>query len=320
MNSLLSLRYPLIYRAVITITLLASVLAIYSPDWMNSYGRVFAVALIIAIGVPHGAADYLIFKYSKKNRSINQKSAFYISYILLVLASVLCWYLFPNVAISIFIVVSSYHLGQSNLYYLSLSKSKLLQSLIYGCWGIFVIFAPILSNPEEVTRICNKFLGNSWIISLLNQDYLLVGVVLLNLLIFSLLKQQRYLSRQVYLKEVFNLVVLAILFYSAPLIVSFGVYFAFWHSLGSTLDQIRFIRQYDSKFSLKIFYWQTAPLTLLSVFLFVIAGLILTEFNYYSPSATAIAGLFFVSLAAITLPHALIRDGLYQSQYATHLF
>lgn len=312
----LSFRTPLIYRFVIAITLLVSVLAVCFPSWVNTYGTDFVVLLIVAIDVPHGAADCLNFKYSSPSGSVNQKAKFYLFYILLILAGILGWYLAPNVAISIFITISAYHLGQSNLYYLVLPQNSLSRVLIYGCWGAFIIFASILSNPTEVTEICNQFLGSTCIIALLNQKYLVVITIALNFLILSFLVQYHYISKQDCLKEVFNILILAVLFYTAPLIISFGIYFTLWHSLGSTLDQIKFIHQYDSTFGFSTFYLRVIPLTFISVLLLAIAEVLLHEFSFYQPSLTAATSLFFGSLAAITLPHALLRDELYQNHYS----
>jgi Brp/Blh family beta-carotene 15,15'-monooxygenase len=148
--------------------------------------------------------------------------------------------------------------------------------------------------------------------NLLNQNYLVVIIIVFNLLIFSFLKQQHYFSEQAYFKEIFNLIALAVLFCSAPLTVSFGVYFTLWHSLGSILDPVKFIHQYDPDFSLKTFYRQVDLLTLLSIFLFAIAEFILSQFNLHLFNSTVLMGLFFISLATITLPPALTRENLYQ--------
>jgi Brp/Blh family beta-carotene 15,15'-monooxygenase len=311
MNSL-SFRTSLIYRSVITFTLLISIIAACFPDWMNQYGTDFVVLLIVLIGVPHGVADCLIFKYSDHGGCINQKAKFYLSYILLMFVSVLCLYIAPNAAISAFIAISAYHLGQAHLCCLSIPKSKLYRVFIYSCWGAFVIFAPIMANSEAVTEICSQFFNNTWVVDLLKQKYLLPSIIILNLINLGVLIQHHYISRHNCLIEILNLLVLFFLFHTTSLIVSFGVYFTLWHSLSSTLDQIKSIRCHNPTFGFKAFHLQTVPLTLILIFLFIAAQLFFSRFNFYQSNTSLITSLFFGSLAAITLPHALLRDRLYQ--------
>lgn len=279
-------RTPRLYRLLVIVTLIISILAIYFPDWMDQYGTALVGLLILVIGVPHGVADCLIFRYSSSSKRSVQKVKFYASYLLLILVGILCLYLAPNAAISVFIAISAYHLGQAQLFYLSLPNSKLLKAFIYSCWGAFVIFAPIISNPEEVTEICSQFLGSTWVITLLDQPYLLRGILLLNFIILNILVQQHYLSKHDCIREIFNLLLLSSLFYTATLIVSFGIYFTLWHSLSSTFDQIKFVRQRHSTFSLKTFYSQVIPLTLLLGLLFVVAQFFLPEFGFRQSSTS----------------------------------
>ncbi len=144
----LSSRTPLIYYLIITITLLISILSIFSPSVINTYGNLFIIILIVFIGIPHGATDHVVFNYlsDSKPSTIYIIINFYLGYIFLILAYSVCWYLFLSFSLIIFIIISAYHLGQSNLYYLTLPKKRLAKTLIYVSWGLFVIFGPIISN------------------------------------------------------------------------------------------------------------------------------------------------------------------------------
>ncbi len=273
------------------------------------------IGLICFIGIPHGATDHVVFKYlsADKLSLINIIIKFYLFYIVAILAYSLFWYLFPSFSLIIFIVISAYHLGQSNLYYLSLPKNKILKTFIYFSWGLFVVFGPILSNSKEVIAILENILGITWIVNLDNKEYFLALIILLNSLIISALFIFKYANNKELLREALNLSVLAILFYTAPLMVSFGVYFCLWHSLGSTFDQLQLIRKSNLKFNLLDVYLQYIPLTIIALLVFITVYCFLAHFNKnLSPeNLNAIIGLFFIGLAAITLPHTIIRDKLY---------
>lgn len=313
----LSFKTPLVYRSILGITLLVSYVAVWFPMWIADNGIILVTVLVILFGVPHGAADCLILNYSNQKNPANIcRFNFYTIYIALIVGDIICWYFLPALALSIFIAISIYHLGQSNLGYLFLPVNNVIKSLIYCCWGAFVIFVPILADLKAVTAILEEMLGKTWLSNLPHPGYLLVSIVVLNLLLLGRLTRLRYISRSDFWKEAINLLTLTVLFVSAPLIVSFGVYFTLWHSFSSTLDQIGLIRRSDPTFSLKAFYVQTAPLTLISIVLFVL----LTRFPFklveqsslYPDNTTALISLFFIGLSAITLPHAVIRDSLYK--------
>ncbi|MBV8882853.1 MAG: Brp/Blh family beta-carotene 15,15'-dioxygenase [Chroococcidiopsidaceae cyanobacterium CP_BM_RX_35] len=309
----LSLRTPIIYYLVITLTISVAILSVFFPVFTNTYGTLIAIILIVGIGIPHGATDHLVFKYlSEHNICVACQIRFYLIYIFSALGYAIFWYLFPFFSLVVFIGISVYHLGQSNLHYLSLPKNKILETSIYASWGLFVVFAPIISNSREVIAILENFLSKAWIINLENKEYFLVFIIILNSVVLSLLLIFKYANMKEIFRESLNLLVLSLLFYTTPLMVSFGVYFGLWHSLGSTFDQIQFIRKYNSKFNFVDFYLKSIPLTLISISIFIVFYLFFLHFNHLDfQKSNLIIGLFFINLAAITLPHTIIRDKLY---------
>ncbi|MBE9011408.1 Brp/Blh family beta-carotene 15,15'-dioxygenase [Pseudanabaenaceae cyanobacterium LEGE 13415] len=310
-----SLKTSSIHHTISGITLLISYLAARFPIWITDYGIFFVIALVILFGIPHGAADCLILKYFNQNRSSSiSRLNFYAIYILLVVADIACWYSFPQLALSVFIAISIYHLGQSDLGSLTLPSDRLIKALVYCCWGAFVIFVPILANLKAVTQILKPFINQVWLIEFPYPEGLLLSLIALNVLVLIGLAQRQYISWSDCWKEVGNIVVLSVLFLSAPLMVAFGVYFTLWHSFSSTLDQIAFIRQSDPKFDFIAFYTQAIPLTLITIVLFSVAAWLLSQSNFHQGNTTALIGLFFIGLSAITLPHAVIRDRLYSIQ------
>lgn len=309
----MNFRTPLIFYLIVTITLIISLVSIAFPDFANFYGLFLVGILVCFIGIPHGVTDNLVFyALNKKSNSLQNRIKFYLFYIVCILIYILCWYLFPSLAFNIFIVLSIYHLGQSNLHYLHL-PNKIIKTCIYCCWGLFIITAAVVSNSQEVNYISQYLSSDIWLINIKNKETFLLLVISLNFLIISLLFSFKYASKKDLIREYLVLSVLELLFYTSPLIISFGVYFGLWHSLSSTFDQLECLKKVNSKASLIDDYLKSIPIIIISIILLIIIALFLNNFNIQELQQhlnTTMAS-FFIFIASITLPHTIIRDKLY---------
>ena len=119
------------------------------------------------------------------------------------------------------------------------------------------------------------------------------------LLIFLGFLNLKYISNQIVI-QLLLLILLLIIFYNVNLIMAFGIYFVFWHSIPSIQDQLMYL---DGEVTLKtvlgyikssLVYW---VLSLIGLFLFYFYMDIQSE--YFIP-------LFFSFLAAITFPHTVV--------------
>jgi Brp/Blh family beta-carotene 15,15'-monooxygenase len=93
--------------------------------------------------------------------------------------------------------------------------------------------------------------------------------------------------------------VFALIFSSSGLIWGFAIFFIFWHSIPSMIDQIQFLYR-DVTFGNFKLYFKSA-------FLYWIASLFGLTFLYFIFKDEKIFNaLFFSFLAAITFPHTLV--------------
>jgi hypothetical protein len=99
-----------------------------------------------------------------------------------------------------------------------------------------------------------------------------------------------------------------LLFLSAPLLLSFAVYFGIWHSLQSTFKQIEVIRIIKPDFTIYKHYLKSLPITILSV-----AGIVLVFFLVNVFNSTGMIGVFFIILSIISMPHVVIVDNMYKN-------
>jgi Brp/Blh family beta-carotene 15,15'-monooxygenase len=84
---------------------------------------------------------------------------FLAGYLGIVASYALLWYLSASVALLLFLVISAYHFGQSNLEHIHLPESSVFRLSAYVVSGIFVIFLPIIMHYGEAALILNSMLG-----------------------------------------------------------------------------------------------------------------------------------------------------------------
>ena len=211
----------------------------------------------------------------------------------MVLLSAIFFFYFSVIALMFFVLYSSYHFGEQQ--WTLFEKKKTNLSFLHFSYGIFIFSMLFIFNEQDVSKIIyditsiliteNQFL-NFFIIS---SSCLCLSII------FFYKKIIRQLSTQVVL-----LVLLSILFYLSDLMLSFAVYFVFWHSIPSIVEQTHYIfgqNNYTSfiKYFKKAFiYWVVSMIGLIVFFYFL------------KDNQSLLISVFFSFLAAITLPHTLV--------------
>ena len=260
---------------------------------LNNIDIIIAVFLILSLGLVHGACDITLISTKLNTSSIKIKTGFIILYVFIAFLSFTIVYSLPIIGFISFLLISSYHFGEQHFHKkLSNSKLKFYHFLSYGSL-IFLIM--IETNKKSVYEILKP---------LLNIEMHTVPIQMM-LYIFSfiiiLLWVIDYKNLKFSIpKEIFNLIVICVLFYKTGLIVSFATYFVIWHSVPSIYDQIEFLYK---KVTLKTLlqylkksgsYWaiSIAGLTIL-----VLKGDVIGE-SFYRVS--------YSFLVSVTIPHILL--------------
>ncbi len=275
---------------------------IFGDKW-----QIVAVLLIL-LGIPHGATDHLIFlQLSRLPVGMKNLKQFYTVYLLLMALYSVVWWLSPTLAFGIFLTISVYHFGQSNWAGFAF-PDRWSAVLTYFCWGAFVLFLPIFRHFEEASIIIERITGSevpalpaSWC----NAGYLLL--LLINLCLAVYWWGRGLLSLGAFQQEITHLLLFSVLFYTTPLLLGFGIYFVFWHSMGSIKDQITFFRSRSADYSWKHYLRQTLPLSLLAI-----GGLGLLYGLQLWLGLSANIGTLFIFISVVTLPHMLLMDQLYE--------
>ncbi|MEO1263763.1 MAG: Brp/Blh family beta-carotene 15,15'-dioxygenase [Bacteroidota bacterium] len=268
----------------------------------------FSVALILA-GVPHGASDYLIFKkltfYFQAKVNVFR---FYFFYIVLIGLYVLTWYYFSVAAFVAFLVISAYHFGQSNWSTISF-KNKFQEIFTVLFWGIGIIGIPVLIYFDQASLIIFEIVGVQPVLSDTNKWAILFLLVFGNVANIGFLAENNIIDLEKCKKEIANFLLLVVLFFTTPLLIGFGIYFVFWHSVTAVMDQYKIIRSKDKSFSFKKYLKAIVPLSIMAFI-----GLALLYFFLGNAKDEYLnLGILFFFISVITVPHAILMDLFYQT-------
>jgi Brp/Blh family beta-carotene 15,15'-monooxygenase len=254
------------------------------------------VIILLSIGIPHGAIDHLI---SNPKIDKNSLGKFLVIYLSLIAVYLLIWYFLPLIALAAFLLMSAYHFGQSHFLAEQPKKSAWL---LYITRGGYFLFAILLGDWETTKLILSPLINLDY----LNQSRILILLVFL----FSTLLAQGIFGPKFQKLQVLELVLLVPIFYFSPLLISFVVYFGFWHALPSMLAEYSYLSTFKSYNSIKKFSIQLLPFSLIS---FIGIGLILFLGLKFLKSNELIL-LFFVLISLISFPHILFMDRFLKNQ------
>ena len=252
--------------------------------------------LIFTFGMVHGSNDIMIVdKLSKKTNSTFFKILS--TYLIVVTAAILIFYFIPVLALVLFILFSAYHFGEQHWEEVLSNLSLPLQKIFFFCYGLLILYLVFLFNVEAVIEIIYEITSLE-----LNDIYASEVTQILFVILFLIIGKAVYkkqIAIKSVLRELFSLLVFAIIFNSSSLIWGFTIYFIFWHSIPSLLDQITFIYGDLKKKSILKYVKAALPYWLVSVVGIAVLFLIFKDEKHFH-------SLFFAFIAAVTFPHAIV--------------
>lgn len=274
--------------------------------WRDSGDTIFFALLLIAAGIPHGAADHLLFRRALVRRGENWGAVlprFFLLYALLTGAYVLVWWFWPLGALILFLLLSAYHFGQTEYHAVRVGPWR--RRLLFLLFGSFAIGFPVLWHLREAQPILNALLDNRVEISPAFARSTAWVLLALNALALFWLPAEKGKAR---LGRLLELSVLVVLFVSLPLLMGFAVFFLLWHSWPALVDQYRFLKKGREDWSWNDYLRGLLPLSL-GAFVLLVPLLFLGPVRIDLASATA---KIFLFISVITLPHALLVDFVYR--------
>lgn len=272
---------------------------------------------IVALGVPHGAADLLVAnqKASMEAKAFS-KINFLSSYILrLVLFAFILWF-FPLAGNLLFIVFAAYHFGETDLY--KFQTDTIAGKLFIISYGLLILGVILLHNFQDLLPLFQQFKSGIQNASFINwvNTYRYSILSFLGFFFFASTFFYFLTNKNSYLKGDFLLQLALLLFilYHLPMLLGFTFYFVVWHSVLSIQKIISYLRQ-DKLFSSSVIIRQICFYSFLAM-----AGIVIFGFaGFMFVNANTIVIYVFLGLAVLTAPHMQIMHDMYRSIRATQV-
>ena len=275
--------------------MILSLFSLFISNHLNSEYFYFACyGLILTFGIIHGANDILILLKGKKQtkKIVIRSTVKYLSIVLLI--SVL-FFLFSEISLLFFILFSAYHFGEQQWTIFGSNQSKSI-SLFYFFFGLLIFSVLFLFNKSDVSNIIFE------ITKIYIPENIYSAVIIFSSLCTLLLIILNYqiLKKQL-LHQLALLVVMLLVFFTYELLPAFAIYFVFFHSIPSIIEQSEYLFGDSTKAeNFKKFLLKGAVYWLLAIVFLVVMYLILKNNIDFS------LAIFFSFLAAITFPHVLV--------------
>ena len=272
-----------------------------------SFIDLIALGFVIFIGLPHGAFDGAVFALLPKGSRPQSLPVFLLLYTLLAALIVGIWLIAPLLSLIGFLALSAFHFGKgdSEIYH---GRARLLTIIAHG--GLATIFLPLyhaqaaftafaaltFRSPDELVLLeaLLRFAGLIWLAALMGYGWM------------------AFVNR-FYRARFFEILLVASLMAILPLLPAFSLYFCAIHS------RRHFIALYQTtKQSAPQALW---PLAIgLSCASWGAGAVALYGASQYQSFAVSVIQIIFIGLAALTVPHMILVDGLwrpYKKQIST---
>ncbi len=258
---------------------------------------IISLFLILTIGISHGSLDHIKGKKLIKYFGYKSISIFYLSYLLIGLVIILIWLIFPKSLLFLFLIIAAFHFGKEDSEFINQKKNF---ELIYFLKGSLIITSPLFFHKEETLAIfetLNFYISNNLIIS----NEILLIFILLSLISGIILSLNKSIeAKSLLLMDYLSILILN---YFLNPIIAFTIYFCFLHSIRHSISLIREINKNLTK-GLPIFIQKALPLTILTIFGYVVSISILNNYNEFNET---IYRVIFIGLASLTFPHILLE-------------
>jgi Brp/Blh family beta-carotene 15,15'-monooxygenase len=283
-----------------------SILLSFLSLWLTSFLKnesqiIVGFILILSFGIVHGANDLLLIKKINSTEKTTYWKILF-NYISIVLLAIILFTLVPWLAMLLFILVSSYHFGEQHWENKNFYSSKIATTLFNTVYGLFILLLLFQFHKKEVMTILLGITGLS--LNFINITLLLIiiSLILLGMFIYNFYSSKLFQKNLAV--ELLYLVVFTILFKVGSLIWAFAIYFIFWHSIPSLLDQTKFLFGGVSISNFKRYCKSAFLYWLISIVGIIILYFILKDYKIFD-------SIFFSFLAAITFPHVFVIERMF---------
>jgi Brp/Blh family beta-carotene 15,15'-monooxygenase len=266
----------------------------------------FFLLVIITVGLPHGALDFLVAGEGKSKAKLSTFLFFYISQSL---AFLLLWF-WPIAAASLFVLLSAYHFGETDLQ--EFSPHPWLKHSSIVCYGLATLTALLFAHYSELIALIPDIDGQvsrygalTW----LKENYLTIYLLLMATSIVFLLQQKNIDRSQ--LATLLLLGIPQILIFTLPFLAGFTYYFGIWHSILSIATIQKNTNTAGWSQISKLINKQTVSFALLALVVMGLLYWIISSFFNYDNQLL----IFFIGLSILAIPHMQLMHQLLTRRY-----
>ncbi len=258
-------------------------------------------ALILTVGVLHGANDLTLIRFAALKNAIPLRySSALLYYIAAVFGALLLFFSYPPLALLSFVLISGYHFGEQHFKGRQL-LSRFFKAVLFSSYGLLILFMIFYFNINKTIQILHEITGFRL------TDTSLKFVLILSLVVFTAVMFYARLTKQLkanLIEEFFYLLVLFVVFNVADLLWGFAIYFILWHSIPSLADQIRLLYGKAGRSQLVAYLKSSWMYWLLSILGLVVIYMI------FQDNMDFFISIMVYFLAAITFPHVIVMSKL----------
>ena len=256
--------------------------------------NLLALLGVVFIGLPHGAMDGALAMHFGWTNRPSVIALFLLAYVGLAGAVVLAWTFTPVLTFVLFLALSIYHFGRGDASSMGGGQIS-IESLARG--GL-VIGGISQMHRSDVDVIFQTLVGpnTSFVWLFLDAVVLVTFVCVLEAMLFK--------HRQARWSFAIELGLLFLLFLTAPPLLGFALYFCFVHTIRHVSSMRIYLQHTISNLSITK---TTAGFSLLT---WGVGLVVLAQQTTSMDVESALVKVVFIGLAALTVPHMVLVDGM----------
>ena len=250
---------------------------------------------IVMIGLPHGALDGAVAMHIGLVKKLSNLIKFMLGYIALAVFVVIVWIFFPTLSLIAFLGISLLHFGYGDAKN-GEGFTKFAEAVAHG--GL-VIVGISQFHRGEVNEIFYYLIKQDTSIIWLAMNIASIGVIAA--IATCLLQNAKDVK---WSSTTLELLLVGVVIAIAPPLLGFSIYFCLIHSARHFSRIYRMIKQNVANTTIKT---QAILFTIACWLAAVIAFVLFADFSDPGPT---ILRIIFIGLAALTVPHMVLIDGL----------
>lgn len=274
--------------------------------------------MLLLTGIPHGGLDHVIARTTAV--AFNKKFNIFIflsRYVAIIGIYSVCWFLFPSISLLIFLVISAWHFGETDI---ECPKQKILVSFCRFLWGALVLLLILLMHQHETTEVLLRISKNStpviiaWNFCKQNSAFILTTLFIINISMLSIAHLQHQI--EITITKFLNLLLILTISVFLPLLPAFALYFGGWHAIRSFELIYNYLNLKGSLVGRNPMRMWTKSLPMSAMAgLFFAAGFYLWNKNNITWDPLPLS---FIFLSIITLPHLDVMDQMIRKNPETN--